>query len=392
MNTINVINENNNEQEKKEIRTNFMPKINRQPKTKLFYNKLSPNLTKYIFNFLPYKEVYEIGKLNLFLMNNVIDYFKQAEPWPEKIRKLKSKYNFEVYQKEIDETEKEAKIKKRRYKYSSENNVNYYQYDIDGNIYISIARTFSWAHKDDPDYWTESKIEGSYQPNGNVPYLETVCWLDTNFTFFHVKPNNYKLFLNETFVKGLGFIEKAFIKVLIEDKIIYEKKFPSKEMYNNNKSKKEDCKLKEDFICFIKREDFGPIISEKKLDENGNCKVKVSFWHADDFWKDGWFIDGGCLREIGQKEMDKEIEEMNKKREEEEKNRLFNNQEGNGDDSEDEFDDDDDNDFNDDNDDNDDNDNNNDNDDNNDDNDNNDNNDNNDDNEDNGDNDDNVEV
>jgi len=128
MNTINVINENNNEQEKKEIRTNFMPKINRQPKTKLFYNKLSPNLTKYIFNFLPYKEVYEIGKLNLFLMNNVIDYFKQAEPWPEKIRKLKSKYNFEVYQKEIDETEKEAKIKKRRYKYSSENNVNYYLY------------------------------------------------------------------------------------------------------------------------------------------------------------------------------------------------------------------------------------------------------------------------
>ena len=337
MNTINVINENNNEQEKKEIRTNFMPKINRQPKTKLFYNKLSPNLTKYIFNFLPYKEVYEIGKLNLFLMNNVIDYFKQAEPWPEKIRKLKSKYNFEVYQKEIDETEKEAKIKKRRYKYSSENNVNYYQFDIDGNSYISIARTFSWAHKDNPEHWTEEKIEGSYEPNGNVPYLKTVCWLDTNFTFFYVKPNNYKLFLNETFVKGLGFIEKALIKVLIEDKIIYEKKFPSKEMYKNNKARKKDCELKEDFICFIKREDFDSIISEKKLDDNGNCNVKVMFWHADDFWKDGWFIDGGCLKEIGKKEMDKEIEEINKKKEEEEKNKLLNNQEENEDDSEDEY-------------------------------------------------------
>ena len=136
----NIINENNNVQEKKEIRTHFMPRINRQPNTKLFNNKLNSNLVKYIFNFLKYKEVYEIGKLNLFLMNNVIDFFDQTEPWPEKLRKLKTKYNFEIYQKEVDDTEKEAKINKRRYKYSSENNVNYYQYNIDGDAYITIAR------------------------------------------------------------------------------------------------------------------------------------------------------------------------------------------------------------------------------------------------------------
>ena len=338
MNTINIINENNNEQEQKEIKSNFMPKINRQPKAKLFNNKLSPNLTKYIFNFLSYKETYEIGKLNLFLMNNVIDYFDQAEPWPEKLRKLKAKYNLKIYQKEVDETEKEAKINKRRYKNSSEKEVNYYQYDIDGDKYIAIARTFSWAHKDNPEFWEEVKIDGSYEPNQNVPYLKTVCWIDTNFTFFHVKPNNYQLFLNEHFVKGLNFIEKVFIKVLIEDKIIYEKKFPSKEIYNNNKSNKKDSKLNEDFICFIKRDDFDSIIEEQKLDVKGVCNVKVKFWHVDDFWKDGWYIDGGCLRVIDQKEMEKEIEEMNKKREEEEKNKLFNNQQGNSDDSVDEVD------------------------------------------------------
>ena len=322
----NIINENNNEPEKKEIRPNFMPRINRQPNTILFNNKLASNLIKYIFNFLPYKEVYEIGKINILFMNNVIDFFDQAEPWPEKLRKLKTKYNLEIYQKEVDETEKEAKINKRRYKYSSEKDVNYYQYDIDGDAYIAIANTFSWTHKDNPQYWREVKIEGSYEPNGNVPYLKTVCWLDTKFTFFHVKPNNYKLFLNETFVKGLGFIKRVTIKVLIEDKIIYEQKFPSKEMYNNNKSTKKDSKLKEDFICLVKRDDFDSIINEKKLDDNGECKVNVTFWHADDFWKDGWYIDGGCLRVIGQKEMEKEIEEMNKKREEEEKNKLLNPQ------------------------------------------------------------------
>ena len=334
----NIINENNNAQEKKEIRTHFMPKINRQPNTELFNNKLNSNLVKYIFNFLKYKEVYEIGKLNLFLMNNVIDFFDQTEPWPEKLRKLKAKYNFEIYQKEVDDTEKEAKINKRRYKYSSENNVNYYQYNIDGDAYITIARTFSWSHKDNPQCWREVKIDGSYEPNENVPYLKSVCWLDTNFTFFHVKPNNYKLFLNETFVKGLGFIKRVTIKVLIEDKIIYEKGFPSKEMYNNNKKTKKDSKLKEDFICFVKRDDFDSIINKKKLDSNGDCKVKVMFWHIINNLKDGWFIDGGCLRVIDQKEMEKEIEEMNKKREEEEKNKLF-NQQGNGDDSVDEVDD-----------------------------------------------------
>lgn len=331
MNAINIINENNNEQEKKELRTNFMPRINRQPKTKLFYNKLSSNLVKYLFNFLSYKDLYELGKQNLFLMNNVIDYFGEAEPWPEKLRKMKSKYNLEIYQKEVDETEKEAKINKRRYKYSSEKDVNYYQYDIDGDRYIAIARTFSWTHKDNPEYWKELKVEGSYEPKENVPYLKTVCWVDTNFTFFHVKPNNYKLFLNEHFVFGLGFINRVTISVLIEDKKIYEKLFPSKEIYNNNKSNRQNSRLTEDFICFIKREDFDSIINEKKLDDNGDCKVKVMFAHADDFWKDGWYIDGGCLRVIDQKEMEKEIEEMNKKIEEEEKNKLFNNPQGNDD-------------------------------------------------------------
>ena len=73
--------------------------------------------------------------------------------------------------------------------------------------------------------------------------------------------------------------------------------------------------------------DFESIINEKKLDNNGDCKVKVEFFHADDYWKDGWYIDGGCLKEITQKEMDKEIEEMNKRKEENEKKKLFGKEE-----------------------------------------------------------------
>ena len=308
----------------KEIKTTFMPKINRQPKNKNFNNKMSKNLTKYLFDFFSYKELYEMGKINLYFMNNVIDYFEENEPWPEKIRKLVTQYNFKIYQNEVDESLEEAKIKKRRYKFPSEEenkNVNYYQYDFDGNRYISIARTFDWAHKNNDSYWREEKIDGAYEKDSGVPYLITVCWLNTNFSFFHVKPNNYRVYINEHFKKSKRFKEKVKLKVTInENIIIYETKFPHNDIFVNNSSDERDnARLNEDYICLIKKEDF----NEAKKDINGDCIVNIGFEHLDNFWKGGWFIDGGSLREITQKEIDEEIEIMNKKLEEEERKKYF---------------------------------------------------------------------
>ena len=308
--------------QKKEIKSNFMHKIKRNSKEKTF-KKLSSNLTKYLFDYFTYKDLFEFGKINLFFINNIIDYINQNEPWPEKVRKFKSKYNLTIYQNEVDSTLKEAKIKKRRYKYPLENEkrLNYYQFDIDGNKYISIARTFDWAHKDNDLYWGEEKIEGSYEPNENVPYLITVCWLDTNFAFYHVKLNNYKLYFNEHFIKNSNIKERISLKVIIDENIVInESKFPSKKIFDNNISEKENSRLNEDFICFIKKEDF----KKAKKDEKGDYIVKVEFNHGnDDYWKTGWFIDGGCLREITQKEMENEVKELNEKKEEDEKKKIF---------------------------------------------------------------------
>jgi hypothetical protein len=57
-------------------------------------------------------------------------------------------------------------------------------------------------------------------------------------------------------------------------------------------------------------------------DQNGDCLVKVEFSHRDLNWKSGWFIDGGCLVETTQEEIDKlkEKEEEKEKEKEEEKN------------------------------------------------------------------------
>ena len=256
-------------------------------------------------------------------MNNVIDYFEENEPWPEKIRKLKSQYKFKIYRNEVDNSLEEAKEKKRRYKFPSEEEnkkVNYYQYDIDGNRYISIARTFDWSHKNNDTYWREEKIYGSYEKDSGVPYLFTACWINTNFSFFHVKPNNYRLYINEHFKRNKKFKEKVKLKVVIDENIIiYDKIFPNNIIFDNNSSGERDQeRLNEDYICLIKKEDF----NTAKKDINGDCVVNIEFLHLDHYWKGGWFIDGGSLREISQKEMDEEIEIMNKKLEEEERKKF----------------------------------------------------------------------
>ena len=144
--------------------------------------------------------------------------------------------------------------------------------------------------------------------------------MDTNFSFFHVKPNNYKLYINETFIRNKRFIEKIFLKVIIDENIIiYNQKFPNQSIFGNNNNDRNNARLNEDFICYIKKEDF----KNAKKDENGDCKIRIQFNQVNDFWKGGWFIDGGSLKEITQKEMNNEIEIMNKNMEEEERKKYF---------------------------------------------------------------------
>ena len=289
---------------KKEIRTTFMPKINREPKETKFV-KLSKYTTQHMFKFFDYKELYEFGKTNVFFMNNVIEYLESNNTWPEEVRKLKSKYNFEINQNEVDLTLNSAKKNKRTYKYPKEENkgVNYYQFNLDGNRYISIANSFGWAHQNNNNYWTKEKATGSYEENGVVYYLVNVCWLDTRFHFYHVNPNNnYKLYINEYFVQNKYIQNVLKLKVILgENKIVYHELFPSSTMYQGNSGPKKNRKLKEDFICYIKKEEFNDV----QKDQNGDCLVKIEFSHNNLFWKSGWFIDGGCLVETEQAEIDK---------------------------------------------------------------------------------------
>lgn len=304
INPLNYISSLNNSQTK-EIKNSFMPKINREPKDENFV-KLSKNLTQYLLQFFKYKEIYEMGKTNLFLMNNVIEFLETNETWPEEVRKLKKKYNFSIHQNQVDETLIEAKINKRKYKYPQEQNqgINYLQFDVDGNKYLSIAGSFAWAHSNNDSYWRKEKVPGGYDEDQETFYLIDVCWLNTRFDFYHVSPNNnYKLFINEYFNNRRSLENKLILTIKLgENKIIYKENFPSLEIIRNNSGPKEKAHLNEDFICYIRKEDFNDV----ERDKNGDCVVKIEFLHVNLMWKSGWFIDGGSLLEISQEQLEKE--------------------------------------------------------------------------------------
>jgi hypothetical protein len=299
------------------VKNAFMPKINRKPNNNKFVN-LSKFVTQHLFKFFDHNELYELGKTNVFFMNNLIEYLENNPTWQEEVRKLIGKYNFQIYQNEVDLTLNLAKVNKRRYQYPKEENkgVNYYQFDLDGNRYISVANSFRWSHNDNNEYWQKEKAMGSYEENGDVFYLDDVCWLDTKFHFYHVNPkNNYKLYINEYFVIHESFKNELKLKVILgENKIIYESIFPSKKILKENSGIKSNPKLKEDYICYITKEDFNDV----QKDQNGDCLVKVEFFHRDLSWKSGWFIDGGSLVETTEEEIDKLKEKKEEEKEKEE--------------------------------------------------------------------------
>jgi len=123
----------------------------------------------------------------------------------------------------------------------------------------------------------KEKVKGIYEINGDVFRLISVYWLDTNFCFYHINPNNnYKLYINEFFLSDEKFENKLKLIIKLgENKIIYEKNFPSSKIYNENKGAKYNPILKEDYIYYIKKEDFNVVIKDK----NGVCLASIKFYH-----------------------------------------------------------------------------------------------------------------
>ena len=197
---------------------------------------------------------------------------------------IKNRYGMNVPDDQIDQSIEEAKSKKRMYPFPDPE-TNYIRYDDKGKSYIASTHGYKFAHSDNQTYYGTKNDPNSY--DGTVEHLKKVAWLSLRFQFKHVKPGNYKLFLNQCFendkIKGtMNF------KVFVGEKLVHEDgAFPNDEMVKARN-------LAEVYIKDIRREDF----DMNKLDKNGDQEVRLEFnGNNQNAWKNGWLIDGGRLLE-----------------------------------------------------------------------------------------------
>ena len=203
------------------------------------------------------------------------------------IREMKNKYGMNIPEDQIDQTIEEAKMKKRMYAFP-EPETNYVRYDDKGKSYIACTHGFGFAHFDNPQFYDTKNDPNSY--DGKAKHLIKVSWLNVKFKFNHVKPGNYKLFLNQSFENDKLKGQMKF-KVFVTDREIFvDNQFPNDTMVKVNQ-------LSEIYIRDIRREDF----DMTKLDKNGDGVIRIEFEGNDGTsWKRGWLIDGGRLESMDQ--------------------------------------------------------------------------------------------
>ena len=200
------------------------------------------------------------------------------------IYNLRNQYGMQIPDNQIDDSLEAAKANKRMYAFP-EAEKNYIKYDEKGKSFIAPMHPFDWAHKNNPQFFElRHNLANSY--DGTSAYLIKVCWIEMKLKFNHVKPVNYRLFINQSFenpqIKG-----QMTVRVFVQDREVYSNKdFPNAEMVKNRN-------LAECYLCDIKSSDF----DLSRLDNNGDAVVRVEFNGNNNTWKKGWTLDAARLVE-----------------------------------------------------------------------------------------------
>ena len=95
--------------------SNLMHKINRKCKPCIFKIRLKRNLTKYLFDFFYYRELYQICSANLFLYQCFTEY--QLMTWKLEMNNIIDIFHLDIknYKEEVDDTLTQCIKKKRTY-------------------------------------------------------------------------------------------------------------------------------------------------------------------------------------------------------------------------------------------------------------------------------------
>lgn len=276
-----------------------LQKINRQSKPCIFSSRLKKNLTSYLFDFFPYRELSEICSTNIFLHNCFVEY--ELPSWKIEMLNIIDIFNLDIKDpnKEIDDSLSSCIKNKRIYKIKNTEG-NYVKFDNEGINLISLAYfdpemkllienkknkdinfdfheiDFIYSDNDndlDLDDDTHhhgsnynSKFESiysemSYVP-GNILFLDETCPLDFSFSFHHVIRDNYKFYLHQSMTNMRN--AKLVMQIIINDEIVFEREdFPSQRILNESTIKQFN-KLNEVYICDIKKNMFDKVKNSLK--------------------------------------------------------------------------------------------------------------------------------
>ena len=118
--------------------SNIMQKINRKYKPCIFSEKLNHNLIKYLFDFFYYRELYNLGSLNLFFYQCFTEY--ELLTWELEMNNIIDIFHLEInnYLDEVDDTLTKCIKNKRTYKMSDHPGC-FVRINKDGINIISLA-------------------------------------------------------------------------------------------------------------------------------------------------------------------------------------------------------------------------------------------------------------
>ena len=221
-----------------------MNKIKRKCKTNLFNEKLSRNLTKYLFDFFYYRELYQICSANLFLYQCFTEY--QLMTWKLEMNNIIDIFhlNIENYDEEVDDTLTECIRNKRTYKMIdhpgcslriNKEGINIFSeayldssfhqnlsnltlvYDNNNNFYNkkrkntidssseppsnfgSMESITSYNKNNDSNDWTIKHLQDSYN-NNKCMLLNKTTPLNIGFSFYHIIKGDYQLYLHHSLI------------------------------------------------------------------------------------------------------------------------------------------------------------------------------------------------
>ena len=194
--------------------SSLMQKINRECKPCIFNQRLSRNLTKYLFDFFYYRELYNICSANLFLYQCFTEY--QLLTWKLEMNNIIDIFHLKInnYDNEVDSTLLQTIKKKRTYQMIDHPGC-FVRINKEGINIISLAyydNSIQGDAKNHNNYSPKQKYINKNIIKNNIQFSPKVEAYDKNHPFFNLHFSIEKNSSNTNNINNINEINTNYIE------------------------------------------------------------------------------------------------------------------------------------------------------------------------------------